>query len=275
MPPQKASGNIPLQFTYVTISFDPDEFDVAIRSQGVNFVHFRAMRCPVGMTDRDGTRRSGEDHSGCSNGFIYTKAGDVTALFTSNDNKQDQADVGLIDGSTVQITTPRTYNDSDVEIQVAPFDRFYLNEEAVTVPHWELVEASPTGKDRLSFPIVNILDVVDSHGKRYGVADYSVVDGQLIWIGDRPGYNATLLKGDVYSIRYSYRPYWYVTRVMHQVRIARVETALEAGLLVRMPQQFVLKREVNFEKEDRDTQAPDSASPRQVQGPRKGAYSPA
>jgi hypothetical protein len=274
MPPKTSDGIIPLRPGLTTLAFDPDAFDVEIRSGGVQLTHWRAMRCPVGMTDRDGTRRSGDDHSGCSNGFQYTRAGSVTALFTGSDNKQDQNDVGLIDGSSVTITTPRTYDDSDAEVQVAPFDRFYLNEEAITVPHWELVEASPTGRDRLSFPVVDVLDVMDSHGKRYGVADYSVVEGQVEWMGASPGYNAELTKGNIYSIRYTYRPFFYVTRIMHQVRVARVETPLESGVLVRMPQQFALKREVVFEKEQRDNLAPDPTSARQVQGPRQGAYSP-
>lgn len=274
MSTKKSDGNIPLRPGLNTVSFDPDQFDVSISANGVKLVHWRGMRCPVGITDRDGTKRSGDDHQACSNGMLYTEAGHVTALFTSNDSRLDQNDIGLIDGSSVQITTPRTYDDSEEELQVAPYDRFYLNEEAITVPHWELVESHATGKDRLSFPAVRVMDIVDNHGKKYGVSDFKIEEGQVVWTGDRPGFNAELKRGDIYAIRYTYRPFWFVTRVMHQVRIARVETPLEAGVLMRMPQSFMLKREVVFLKEEKDPLAPDPTSPRQVQGPRQGAYGP-
>jgi hypothetical protein len=275
MPPQKPSGTIPLQFSYQIVEFDPAEFDVAVRGAGVEFVHWRAMKCPVGMTDRDSVRRSHDDHSGCSNGFIYTLGGNITGLFTSNTANTDQGEIGLIDGSTVQVTTPRTYDDSDEEIMVAPFDRFYFADAlAVTVPHWQLVETHVSGRDRLSFAPAKIVDIVDTHGKRYGVTDYTTEKDQLVWIGERPGFDSTINKGEIYAIRYNYVPYYYVTRVLHQVRLARTETALESGMLTRMPQSFILQRERVFDKEEKDELAIDPQSPRQVMGPRKGSYGP-
>ena len=43
-----------------------------------------------------------------------------------------------------------------------------------------------------------------------------------------------------------YRPSWYVARIMHQTRMARVETPTESAKLVRMPQSFTLQRERIF-----------------------------
>ena len=68
------SGIIPLVFDYKVVEFDPEEFDVAIRGAGVGFVHYRAMKCPVGIVDRDDSRRPHEDHSGCFNRVFFTRA---------------------------------------------------------------------------------------------------------------------------------------------------------------------------------------------------------
>src|ERR1041385_5143358 len=133
------------------VAFDPDAFDTAIRSQGVPFTHWRAMRCPVGMIDRFDERRVHSDHSGCSNGFIYTKAGTVTGLFVNSGSRSDAQDIGYLDGSTVQVTLPRFYDGTEEEVHVANFDRSYVPED-VLVPTWQLVEASPIGRDRLPFP---------------------------------------------------------------------------------------------------------------------------
>jgi hypothetical protein len=272
---KKTEGNIAFSFSLISVSFDPLAFDAALRSHGVKFIHWRAMGCPVGMTDQYSTRQTHEDHSGCANGHIYTRAGSVTGIFTGNDAKSSQNEIGLLDGSSVQVTLPRTYDDSDEEVMVAPFDRFYLAEEAITVPHKQFVEASITGKDRLSFPAVRILDTIDSHGTRYGADDFSVDgNGQIVWKGGGPGYDAELKKGTVYSIRFTYRPYWYCSRVIHQVRVAKVDTGTERKV-TRMPQSFVLQREYVFEgKEEKDEQAPNPDSPRQAKAPRQGVFSP-
>ncbi len=268
-----ATQNIPLRFSPTSVSFDAQAFDDALRAHGVKLVHFRAMRCPVGLVDRYDTRRPHEDHSGCSNGFIYTKAGTLTCIFTGNGNDTRQNDVGVLDGSTVQVTSPRMYDDTDEESQVANFDRFYLNEESITVPHWQLVEAHITGRDRLSFPVVKVVDVMDATGRRYNSSEYDVEDGQLVWKNGGPGYDAERERGVIYAIRFTYRPYWYVQRVVHQVRVAQVETLMKRSVQ-RMPQGFVLQRETVFEKEEKDDQAPDPSSPRQVKGPAAGTFGP-
>ncbi len=270
-----------VQFSYpsgLAVSFDPSAFDDAIRSQGVQLVHYRAMKCPVGLIDRYDSRRPHDDHSGCSNGMIYTKAGTITCLFTGASEEMKQNDVGLLDGSTVQVTAPRFYDDSTEEVQIQYFDRLYLAEEAVTVPHFQLAEAHISGKEKLSFPVVKVMDIMDAAGRRYSPGDYSVGDGMIIWTGSGPGFDAERNKGIIFACRFTYRPYFYVSRVIHQVRVAQVDTALER-ITMRMPQQFLLSREYVFEKSDNDDEAqPDSGDPqekaRQVRGPRSGSFGP-
>lgn len=253
------------------VAFDADAFDTAIRSQGVPFTHWRAMRCPVGLVDKYDDRRPHDDHSGCSNGFLYTEAGTITGLFVNSGSKSDQQDFGILDGSTVQVTLPRFYDDTDREVDVVNFDRFYVPED-ITVPTWQLVETNPLGRDKLSFPAVSVIDLVDAKGKRYSTSDFTVQNGQIVWNpGGGPGYDLEQEKGIIYSVRYLYRPYFYVKTIVHQVRIAQVETMLERKVM-RFPHEIILQREYVAEKEDKDEQAPDTG--RQVKGPRDGIFPP-
>jgi hypothetical protein len=265
--------NFGLQISLVSVSFDGAAFDDVVRDHGVKFVHWRSMRCPVGMIDKHSDRRPHPHHQNCSNGFVYTRAGDITGLFTSNNNKIDQNDIGGIDGGTAQVTLPREYDDSDEEVQIAPYDRLYLAEDIITVPQQQLVEAHVTGRDRLLRPIVKVLDLLDATGKTYGPDDYSIVDGQIVWRNGGPGYDAETGRGTIYSIRYTYRPYWYVDRVIHQIRVAQVEDGVDRRVM-RMPQSFVIQREYIFEKEENDRQSPTPDSPRQMKDAGGGAFGP-
>ena len=240
------------------ISFDPEAFDVAIRSQGVRLVHYRAMRCPVGMTDVSDGQRPHPDHSGCSNGFLHTKVGVVTGLFTSNSKHKNSNDLGYWDGSTVQVTLPRTYDEVEEALVIAPFDRFYLDEQSLTVTTWQLFTADESGYDRLKYPVVAVEELVDSRGERYRRCDdFEVQEGRLHWTGSRrPGVQLDVgpgtaqSRGCVCSIRYSYHPYYIVGQIVHELRVTQVQDQ-DTGerRLIRMPQSVVVHREyVNPEK---------------------------
>jgi len=271
---RQAEGNVDLTGPLTTVSWDEDAFDVFIRSQGAKFVHWRAMPCPVGMTDRWDVRRTHPDHSGCSNGHLYTRAGVVTCMMGSGaPNKMEQNDIGLLNGSTVRVTAPFTYDDSDEEmVDVMPFDRFYLDEERVLVPHAQRVEHHVSLHDRLQFPVVKVVDLVDANGISHGKDEYDIVAGQIVW-KQSLGYDHDQKKGTVYSIRYMYRPYWYVKDMQYQVRLAQVETP-DGRVAKRWPQEWTMTREFIFEKEEKDKLAPDPDSPRQVMGPADGAFGP-
>ena len=119
-------------------SFDADAFDEAIRTQGIKFVHYRSMRCPVGLTDRDDMRRPHPDHSGCQNGFIYTRAGVITILFTGNSAAEKREDYGVLDGSSVSVSIPRHYDDTTEPCYLPTYDRMYLDDDSIIVPNWQL-----------------------------------------------------------------------------------------------------------------------------------------
>lgn len=271
-----ASESFPMQLPPEVVSFDPVAFDGFIRSQGVEMVHYRSMRCPVGMTDTDDVmRRPHEHHKDCSNGFVYTQAGIVTCSFLGNSKESNFQDYGRLDGSTVQVTFPRTYDDKpSTPVQMCQFDRLYLKEEAITVVNWHTFAAHASGVNRLQFPAVEVQDLMDASGKRHVAGiDFEVRGGEIHWLKGGPGIDPKTGKGVVCSIRYSYRPFWYVSRMMHEVRVAQVEDEYGDRSIMRFPQQAMLQREYWFEKEQRDPEAPNKNG-RQKPEPKDGIFGP-
>lgn len=259
-----------------SVEFDAQAFDDVVQTHGVSFIHYKAMPCPVGLIDIYDMRRPHEDHAGCSGGFLHTKAGIITCLFFANSKQIQFTDPGLAPGVTTVVTLPRFYDDCPHQKPlVALFDRFYLTEENIVVPHTQLFEANQSGVDKVSFPIVCVIDIIDSNGKIYSSNDYAIRDGKIEWVGtNRPTYDITIGKGQICSIRYTYRPYWYVKSLLHEVRVTQITNSQGERVVERMPQELLLQREYVFEKEDRDPLAPDPNSLRQHRGPQDGSFGP-
>lgn len=266
----------------VRVNFDPESLDQEIRNQGVRLVHYAAIRCPVGMTDLDDNRRPHEDHVGCSNGFFYTKVGRITGLMYGNSKTEKLTDVGFVHGASFTTTFPRFYDDCAESCPpepffVAPFDRFYLEEESIVVPTWQLVRSNEAGSEKLNFPAVAVKYVMDSRGNTYRQdQDFVLVNGQIVWIasGRRPSVDLETRRGEVISVRYYYRPFWYCSRMLHEIRVTQVEDLVNnTSSLVRMPQQALLNREFLYLNESQDDETR-KQSPRQQQAPEEGGFGP-
>jgi len=267
-------GSFSIEIPSNDYSFDIAAFDDLVRSHGVTFEHWRAMRCPMGVVDKFDSRRTDHQDHNCSNGFLYYKAGTVTASFTGNSKDKKQADLGLLDGSTVQVTLPRFYDDQpDKQVTVSPFDRFYIVNLNATVVNFQLVEAHITGIDRLSFPAVEVDYIVDANGKRYTPEDYRIQNGAIHWVGrDRPGFDPVTGKGTVYSIRYGYVPFWICSRLLHEIRVSQNDNPYTGErTLQRMPYSILLQREIVFEGEQRP-EAVSNADIRDVVSPASGSF---
>jgi hypothetical protein len=240
-----------------SVSFDLNAFNAAIKAHGLRFVHYRAMRNPIGMIDKYDSRRPNPDAKTAVNGMLYTKAGTVTALCIGNTKETKASDAGMVDSSTAQFTPLALYEDTKKRVFLAPFDRLFLEEESVLVSRQELVEASPTGIDRPKFPAIEILDCVDSRGNRYTqCVDFDITsDGLISWGDRRPGQEIDTAKGVVYSIRYCYRPHWYVARLIHEIRMAQQQLDYVKGTktMVQAPQSALIQREFVFESEAADS----------------------
>lgn len=241
--------------------FDTDVFIAAIKAHGVEFCHWRSMRCPVGLIDESTDRvvHIGNHHN-CSNGFLYTKAGSVKAILTGNSMDSRLSEVGFLDGSSVSVTLDLTYQDSGCEVYIAPFDRLYLADEAIVVSNWQLVTHTPAEDDKLNFPAVSVQDLVDNQGTVYKQdVDFSVRDGRIHWLTGGPGIQPNTNKGRVYSVRYTYRPYWLVSHLSHEIRVVQGQDAYGNQTTKRMPQAASLQREYVHRDQSNAPDLPESS----------------
>src|SRR6185436_8493866 len=266
-----------LEFPSQTVSFDPEAFDLAIRTAGVEMVHYRALPCPVGMIDPEDVRHPGDHNIDCSNGYVYTLAGTVICMFVNNSKEARQTDLGRLDGSTVQVTFPRFYEKGrpeapDVMVEPAPFDRIFLKDDKISVVTWERFAANISGTDRLRYPALHVTDIMDARGVKYReTEDFDIVAGRIKWHdGKSPGMDPQTGKGVVCAVRYSYRPFWYVQRLMHEVRVAQVQNDFTGERdIMRMPQSMLLQREQVFENEQANLNTKDQ--PRAIPIPAEGS----
>jgi hypothetical protein len=267
-----------------SLTFDLEAFNDAIRDQGVTLVHYRAMRCPVGMLEIDDNRRPHPHHEDCFNGFIYDKVAAITGLMTGNNKKKSLEDVGFVDFSSVQSSFPQTYDNSEQKLIIAPFDRFYLDEESANVVMWQVFRHHESGIDRLKYPVACVQGpIIDARGERYHEgADFTVQNGQIKWGTRRPaseidvgpgmGNGFGTDQGAVCSIRYTYRPYWYVGAIPHELRFAQVQNGFDRKA-VRAPQMCVLHREyVAQNTEQESATATTSEELRKVMAPMYGGF---
>jgi len=266
-----ADSFVPIEMpTNEAVHFDVGYMESFVDGQGVAFEHFRALPCPIGREDPSDVRRVHSDHSGCSNGHIYEKVGAMTCAFTGNSKSVQQLDLGLVTGSTVQLTLPRFYDsDTSKQVSVAVFDRFYLKEQVASVVATELFEHNIGGKDRLKYPALVVESLIDAHGNRYCQHEhFDLAAGQVVWKGTtQPGMNPATKRGEVCSVRYQYVPFWYVDRILHEIRLVR-----NGPGVIRAPMSVLIQREYFFENQENDRSAKDS--PRQAVAPRDGAFGP-
>src|SRR5712664_2816872 len=125
---RSASPSSTPTFGRQTTLLNRDAFAQLVQDLGVKLVHYRALPCPVGMVDEHDPRKTHHQHSGCSNGYVFEKAGEVTCLFQGNGTTTQLLDVGVMYGSTVQVTFPPTYDESDEPVVLAVADRLALAE---------------------------------------------------------------------------------------------------------------------------------------------------
>lgn len=267
--PRSPDQLIPMDVPDDAVRFDADAFSELVWNHGVKFIHWRALRCPVGLVDEDDIRRPHEHHENCSNGFIYVCAGEITCAFIGNSKDVSYQDTGRKDGSTVTIILPPVYDDTDEEIDFTYFDRMYLKVNNITVPTFQTFTTNETGVNKMRFPVVSVSDLIDARGTRYkeGVDFCVTADGKIQWMGAGPGINPSLNVGIVCSIRYRYQPFYYVKNLIHEVRVVRTEDDLGQSSVVRMPQLAVLQREWIFLNEQNDPDAPKTKLDKKELGP--------
>lgn len=261
-PKPQAEQDLPLQFPSQSVSFDPEAFDTLIRTHAVSLQHWRSIGCPGGLSEADEIHRSFDCSLNCSNGYLYICSGTIMGAFTGNNKEFRHLDLGLLDGSSATIILPRYYEKEnpgapDKAVQITTFDRIYLTDATVTTTTWEKFNCSLTNVDRLRFPIVQVVDIIDSLGQKYVCGlDFNVTDGRISWVtGKQPGPDPVTAKGRVVSIRYTYRPYYYVSRLLHEIRVNEIDNEYSGVReTIRFPQNVLVQREFVYLNEKNDPQ---------------------
>ena len=208
--------------------------------------------------------------------MLYERAGELTAFMSGNATSTVFENAGLVDGSTIQVTCPRHYDDvPDKFVICAEYDRFYLKDHVGFASHKQCFEASQTGVERLEFPAESVEYLIDARGESYreGI-DFVVEKGFVKWTTDRrPGFDPVSGKGVVCSILYHFQPFWFVSRVIHEIRVIRdVDIITGDVTTARMPFAVLLQREMVFRNKAR-TSATDN-DPRAGAGPQNGSFGP-
>ncbi len=239
-----------------------DALDELVHGNGVRLIHYQAMACPIGKNDVDDIRVPHADHSGCSNGFLYHRAGVLKGYFAGNSNQNGFSDFGATWSAQAQVIFDRFYEeadgavDADVppgggEVIIAHFDRIYFADPSILAPAWELIQVSGSGRERLRYPAVAVDRAVDSHGQEYRQhLDFDINDkGLLVWKAGRPHpqYSVGTEMGQVLSLRYTYRPYFYVKDLVHDIRVVAAEDENGNQVTRRMFQTGILLREFFYE----------------------------
>lgn len=264
-----------LHLPFEAVSFDMAAFDNLVSSHGVTIEIYSAMICPLGSHDPDDIYGH-LGHTDCSNGFIYTKEGEVEASFLGNSSTPNFQGYGISDEATAQMSVKRFYDcPKDKPVLIGHYYRIYLKDCAVPVVNSEIIESHQSGVDRCSYPIIDVQRIKDARGQDYqeGV-DFEVKDGLIYWKPNKgPGYDTIQHRGVPFSVHYTYRPFYYVKYLPHEIRVTKdVDPATGEVSLVRGPYQLMLQREWAFHAEERVKR--EKSSDRDVPVPRDGSFGP-
>lgn len=250
---------IPRDSAYVQESFDLDRLEDFVVGLGVEFFHYKGVPSPIGMKDRGDYRRSDGVDTITSNGMIYSLAGRFTATMTDNSKMRNKSSGSILDPSESKLVMPRFYNDKGIadgdRIYLSPGDRIYVSD-----PEVDVLVSNPQKMDYIqgqdNIPMFKIeqmeVPLIDSLGIEYKQdIDYVITrDGNIRWTGRNPGIDPDTGKGRIYSIRYLYKAYWYITILLKEVRVTNVTENGVRGPS-RMPYHAIAQREYIYHNQNR------------------------
>lgn len=242
-------------------SFDLQRQDVFVTSLGVDFTHYKAMPSPIGQKDRGDYRRNDGVDTITSNGMIYTCAGKFTGTITDNSRKGARSDGGLLDPSESRLVLPRFYNltgqADGPPMYFSVGDRLYISDPDadVFVVNYHKMDYEDGVDNIPMFPICRLdAPITDSRNTEYiqGVDFNLTSDGNIRWLsgGKNPGIDPETGKGRIYSVRYLYKAFWYVTTLLKEIRISNV-TYGGVRAPERMPYYINITREYIFHNQNR------------------------
>lgn len=219
------------QDPWPTVRTDFSAFNNLIVNTGIVFQHWKAMPCVLGVNDTGDIHHS-HDHTHdegvyCENGYIYFLAGEVYGTFTANSKSNFSISAGYVANAPSFITFNRFYKNTDKLASFSEWDKLIpcncanFNDEVFTT-NFQTFQHNTTGIDRLQFKAIEVESLMDSNGKFYqDNTDFILQDGQIRWLesGVRPGLDPLTGSGRICSIRYKYKPFYYIASVTHDIRL--------------------------------------------------------
>lgn len=266
--------NNPVELQYADppdqVKFSPNGSETFVDGNALSFKHWVALPDPLYNKNIGGIRNTlgevqnsqflvGETRFVRENGFLYICMGTVRGVYTSNNKKLQHAPGGEMVHDTAMLTINRCYVDSNQKVAISEYDKLiplHFPQDFYSV-NWEKIQHNHKGGvDTLQFPAKAIQWIMDSTGKifNHGV-DFTINDnGNLKWIGKTPGIDPDTQEGRIFSIRYMYSPYYYVSSIPHNIRIEpRIGPTGQATykispltISVQAEYLFVKKRGANF-----------------------------
>jgi hypothetical protein len=277
---------IPEFAPYIQMSFNLDRLEDFVVGLGVEFLHYKMQPSPIGQKDRGDYRRSDGVDTITSNGNIYTLAGRFTATMTDNTKTRNRAGGSILDPSESKLVMPRFYNNLGLadgkRIYLSPGDRIYVADPTVdvNVSNPQKMEYVPNEDNIPMFAIEEMeTPLVDSRGYEYQEeVDYTITaDGNIRWEagGRNPGIDPDTGKGRIYSVRYLYSAYWYITILLKEVRVTNV-TVNGERTPARMPYHAIAQREYIYHNQNRGNKLNQNkpADPKRVDAAPVPAQSP-
>lgn len=235
------------------IKFNLKSLEQFGNNRGIVFTHWSAIPSPIGLKDRGEYRRSDSLDTVSENGFIYTKVGEFVGTILGNSHQNGKtAGQNIYDSSNARVVMPKHYIDGETEISLLPGDRIYAKDVELKVDNYQRASYTPNGSDYLQFPATEVSILIDSQNKKYTYKrDFKInKDGNIKWYAGRknPGTDIDTGKGRVYSIRYKYVAFWYISSLINEIRITNTEGS---DTPARMPYQANIQREYVYHNKNR------------------------
>jgi hypothetical protein len=243
------------------IGFNLKAQEAFATDHGIIIEHWAAVPSPIGKKDRGDYRRPDKLDTIAENGFVYKKVGEFvgTILGNGRSNNHGAAEGGIYDDSTSRLTMPKFYKSlcsgskDPKEISLLPGDRLYTAQLETKVANYQEAQYNPSGTDYLQFPASCVEQLIDSRGIEYKEGKHFVVDnnGNIKWKNgqNNPGVDPDTGKGRIYGVRYQYRAFWYVQRLLNEIRITNEG---DSSTPTRLPYQAVIQREYVYHNSNRN-----------------------
>ncbi len=236
------------------IGFNLKSLEKFVLDKGIIFEHWAAIPSPIGLKDRGDYRRSDSLDTISENGFIYTKVGEFTGAILGNGKRHDfdSAGAGIYDNSTGRVVIPKFYNCSEKSISLLPGDRIYAKDVELKVDNYQRAEFNPKSVDYLQFPAKCVSLLIDSNNIEYTEGNHFKInkDGNIKWLAGKknPGIDPDTGEGRIYSVRYTYVAFWYISQLINEIRITNSGTNKEPE---RMPYHAQIQREYIYHNRTR------------------------